>query len=128
LDLASQFFHSNKLNMGGNKNKKQVEDEFKLSKKDAKKVKKLEAQIPYYEGKHEIWESSRTLFSTQKIWPPFWVVLGIRFSCHRTQSIFYTFNFHRGGQSTAESPALVPNFTDTRMFSVSMRYFNSQII
>eukprot|EP00520_Triparma_pacifica_P012018 CAMPEP_0118632228 /NCGR_PEP_ID=MMETSP0785-20121206/327_1 /TAXON_ID=91992 /ORGANISM="Bolidomonas pacifica, Strain CCMP 1866" /LENGTH=63 /DNA_ID=CAMNT_0006522973 /DNA_START=247 /DNA_END=438 /DNA_ORIENTATION=+ len=45
--------------MGGNKNKKQVEDEFKLSKKDAKKVKKLEAQIPYYEGRRENEEAEK---------------------------------------------------------------------
>eukprot|EP00519_Triparma_laevis_P008547 CAMPEP_0182519712 /NCGR_PEP_ID=MMETSP1321-20130603/45236_1 /TAXON_ID=91990 /ORGANISM="Bolidomonas sp., Strain RCC1657" /LENGTH=63 /DNA_ID=CAMNT_0024727697 /DNA_START=380 /DNA_END=571 /DNA_ORIENTATION=+ len=45
--------------MGGNKNKKQEEETFQLSKKDTKKIKKLEAQIPYYEGRREDAEAQK---------------------------------------------------------------------
>ncbi|GMH74256.1 hypothetical protein TrLO_g14033 [Triparma laevis f. longispina] len=45
--------------MGGNKNKQHVEETFQLTKKDAKKIKKLEAQIPYFEGRREQEEAEK---------------------------------------------------------------------
>eukprot|EP00591_Stephanopyxis_turris_P003064 CAMPEP_0195507360 /NCGR_PEP_ID=MMETSP0794_2-20130614/831_1 /TAXON_ID=515487 /ORGANISM="Stephanopyxis turris, Strain CCMP 815" /LENGTH=63 /DNA_ID=CAMNT_0040634017 /DNA_START=119 /DNA_END=310 /DNA_ORIENTATION=- len=54
--------------MGGNKNKKHVEHEITLNKKDLKKVTKLEAQIPYYEGRNQKEEVEKIKQQIEAIW------------------------------------------------------------
>lgn len=54
--------------MGGNKKKQQVEVEFALNKKDTKKVGKLEAQIPYHEGRGNKDEVAKIKNQIDSIW------------------------------------------------------------
>jgi hypothetical protein len=50
------------------KGKKQVIEEAKLSKKDLKKVTKLESQIPYHEGRGNKDEVQKIKDQVEKIW------------------------------------------------------------
>lgn len=52
--------------MAGKKSKK--EEEITLSKKDAKKVSKLEAQIPYHEGRGNKEEVEKIRQQVEDIW------------------------------------------------------------
>eukprot|EP00540_Astrosyne_radiata_P012715 CAMPEP_0116839878 /NCGR_PEP_ID=MMETSP0418-20121206/10021_1 /TAXON_ID=1158023 /ORGANISM="Astrosyne radiata, Strain 13vi08-1A" /LENGTH=61 /DNA_ID=CAMNT_0004470057 /DNA_START=217 /DNA_END=402 /DNA_ORIENTATION=- len=52
--------------MGGKKNKQA--EEVQLSKKDAKKVAKLEAQIPYYQGRGQNDEVDKIKEQIETIW------------------------------------------------------------
>eukprot|EP00563_Minutocellus_polymorphus_P015373 CAMPEP_0181057812 /NCGR_PEP_ID=MMETSP1070-20121207/20456_1 /TAXON_ID=265543 /ORGANISM="Minutocellus polymorphus, Strain NH13" /LENGTH=63 /DNA_ID=CAMNT_0023137263 /DNA_START=131 /DNA_END=322 /DNA_ORIENTATION=+ len=53
--------------MGG-KGKKQKEEEVTLNKKDQKKVTKLEAQIPYHEGRGDKEEADKIRQKIDAIW------------------------------------------------------------
>jgi hypothetical protein len=53
--------------MGGKKNSK-ADEEIKLSKKDQKKVTKLEAQIPYHEGRGNKEEVEKIRQQVASIW------------------------------------------------------------
>jgi len=50
------------------KGKKQVIEDAKLSKKDLKKVTKLESQIPYHEGRGNKDEVQKIKDQVEKIW------------------------------------------------------------
>eukprot|EP00551_Chaetoceros_affinis_P002842 CAMPEP_0203633810 /NCGR_PEP_ID=MMETSP0088-20131115/865_1 /ASSEMBLY_ACC=CAM_ASM_001087 /TAXON_ID=426623 /ORGANISM="Chaetoceros affinis, Strain CCMP159" /LENGTH=64 /DNA_ID=CAMNT_0050487263 /DNA_START=131 /DNA_END=325 /DNA_ORIENTATION=- len=54
--------------MGGKKNKSKAEEEFKLNKKDQKKVDKLTSQIPYHEGRGNKEEVEKIKDQVAKIW------------------------------------------------------------
>jgi|EP00544_Gedaniella_sp_CCMP2646_P003916 hypothetical protein len=53
--------------MGGGK-KSKAEEEVQLSKKDAKKVSKLEAQIPYHQGRGNTEEVEKIKEQIEAIW------------------------------------------------------------
>jgi len=54
--------------MGKPKSKKVAEEELALSKKDLKKVTKLEAQIPYHEGRGNKEEVTKIKNKVDAIW------------------------------------------------------------
>ena len=54
--------------MGKNNNKKVVEEEITLSKKDQKKVAKLEAQIPYHQGRGDMEEVEKIKGQVEVLW------------------------------------------------------------